>query len=70
VGLTYYLLPILKLFVLSLPACLSVAAQPLSLENALAKPILAANQALVDVQVYTASKVRSMPSVSTGQNGP
>ena len=60
-------MPILKLFVLWLPACLSVAAQPLSLENALAKPILAANQPLVEVQVYTASKVKSMPSASTGQ---
>src|SRR5215471_6326274 len=60
-------MPILKLFVLWLPACLSVAAQPLSLENALAKPILAANQPLVEVQVYTASDLKSMPSASTGQ---
>jgi len=44
---------ILMLFLLSLLACVPVAAQPLSLENALAKPILAANQPLVEVQVYT-----------------
>ena len=66
-GLTYYLMPILMLFLLSLLACLPVAAQPLSLENALAKPILAANQPLVEVQVYTASHVKSMPLVSSAQ---
>src|SRR6185369_2441055 len=55
------------LFLLSLLACLPLAAQPLTLENALAKPILAANQPLVEVQVYTASHVKSMPLVSTAQ---
>ena len=66
-GLTYYLMPILTVFLLSLLAYLPAAAQPLSLENALTKPILAANQALVEVQVYTASHVKSIPLVSTAQ---
>src|SRR5438552_8356418 len=60
-------MPILMLFLLSLIAYLPVAAQPLSLETALARPILAANQPLVEVQVYTASHVKSMPSVNTAQ---
>ena len=60
-------MPILSPFLLLLLACLPVAAQPLSLENALAKPILAANQPLVEVQVYTASHVKSMPLVNTSQ---
>src|SRR5438552_2565903 len=60
-------MPILMLFLLSLIAYLPVAAQPLSLETALARPILAANQPLVEVQVYTASHVKSMPLVSTAQ---
>src|SRR5260370_40465889 len=66
-GLTYYLLPILILFLLSILAYRPLAAQPLSFENALAKPILAANQPLVEAQVYTASHVKSMPLVSTAQ---
>lgn len=66
-GLTYYLMPILMLFLFSLLAYQPAAAQQLSLENALAKPILAANQPLVEVQVYTASHVKSMPLVSTAQ---
>jgi len=60
-------MPIVMVFVLSLLACLPLAAQPLGLENALAKPILAENQPLVEVQVYTASHVKSMPPVSTAQ---
>ena len=60
-------MPVFMLFLLSLLACLPVAAQPHSLENALAKPILAANQPLVEVQVYTASHVKSMPLVGTAQ---
>lgn len=60
-------MPILMLFLLSLLAYLPVAAQPLGLENALATPILAPNQPLVEVQVYTASHVKSMPLVSSAQ---
>ena len=56
-----------KLFLLSLLAYVPVTAQPLSLETALARPILAPNQPLVEVQVYTASRVKSMPLVSTAQ---
>src|SRR5436190_6993909 len=66
-GLTYYLMPVLMLFLLTLLACLPAAAQSPSLENALARPILAANQPLVEVQVYTASHVKSMPLVNTAQ---
>ncbi len=58
-------MPIFMVLLLSLLAYRPAAAQPLSLENALAKPILAANQPLVEVQVYTASHVKSMPLVST-----
>ena len=53
----------LLLFVVRFP----VAAQPLSLDDALAKPILPTNQPLVEVQVYTASHVKSMPLVSSAQ---
>jgi Domain of Unknown Function (DUF1080)/Acetyl xylan esterase (AXE1) len=53
----------LPLFVVWLP----VAAQPLSLDDALGRPILPANQPLVEVQVYTASHVKSMPLVSSAQ---
>src|SRR5688572_2435942 len=60
-------MPIRMLFLLSLLAYLPVAAQSLSLENVLAKPILAANQPLVEVLVYTASHVKSMPLVSSAQ---
>ena len=60
-------MPIRMLFLLSLIACLPAAAQPFTLEDALAKPILAANQPLVEVQVYTASHVRSLPLVGTAQ---
>src|SRR2546429_9544698 len=60
-------MPILMLFLLSLLAYRPAAAQPLTLENARARPILAANQPLVEVQVYTASHVKSMPLVSTAQ---
>ena len=44
-----------------------VAAQTLSLEDALAKPILAANQPLIEVQVYAASHVKSTPLVGSAQ---
>ena len=56
-----------KLFyLLALVPALAVA-QTSALEAALAKPILVPNQALIEVQVYTASHVKSMPSVSTSQ---
>ncbi|MBN9660214.1 MAG: DUF1080 domain-containing protein [Acidobacteria bacterium] len=58
---------ILRLFLFPLFACLPAAAQSHSLEEALAKPILAANQPLIEVQVYTASHVKSMPLVSSAQ---
>jgi hypothetical protein len=57
----------IRMLLLSFIVLLPVAAQPLSLEDALAKPILAANQPLVEVQVYTASHVKSMPLVSNAQ---
>ena len=41
------------LFLLLFVVSLRVAAQPLSLDDALAKPILPANQPLVEVQVVT-----------------
>ncbi len=44
-----------------------VAAQSVSLEDALGRPILPAGQPLVEVQVYTASHVKSMPLVSSAQ---
>jgi hypothetical protein len=56
-----------KLTVLSLAGCLALGAQTRSLEDALARPILAENQPLVEVQVYTASHVKSMPLVSSAQ---
>jgi hypothetical protein len=56
-----------KRFLLSLILSFPVAAQTLSLDAALAKPILAANQPLVEVQVYTASHVKSMPLVGSAQ---
>src|SRR5689334_1438946 len=66
-GVTYYLMPIFVVLLLSLLAYRPAAAQALSFENALAKPILAAIQPLVEVQVYTASHVKSMPLVSSAQ---
>src|SRR6202046_2913913 len=60
-------MPTLMFVLLTLLANLPVAAQPLSLEDAMARPILAANQPLVEVQVYTASHVKSMPLVNTAQ---
>jgi dienelactone hydrolase len=60
-------MPIFVVFLLALLAYRPVGAQSLSFENALAKPILAANQPLVEVQVYTASHVKSMPLVGTAQ---
>lgn len=53
--------------VLLLMVCGTVAAQTAALEEALAKPILPANQPLVEVQVYTASRVKSMPLVSSAR---
>ncbi|GEM_PF-297316 len=62
------------LFLLSLVVYLPVAAQslhlpaqPVSLEDALARPILPANQPLVEAQVYTASHVKPMPLVGSAQ---
>jgi hypothetical protein len=60
-------MPIRTPFLLSFLTCLPVFAQQLTLENALSRPILAANQPLVEVQVYTASRVKSMPLVSSAQ---
>ena len=42
-------------------------AQNSGVQSALQKPILAANQPLIEVQVYTASRVKPMPSVATAQ---
>ncbi len=56
-----------NLFLPSLFVCLPVAAQSLSFEDALARPILAANQPLVEAQVFTASHVKSMPLVGSAQ---
>lgn len=58
-------MPIRTPLLLPLLAWLPVAPQSLSLEQVLAKPVLAANQPLVEVQVYTASHVKSMPLVSS-----
>ena len=52
---------------LALAGWLPAAAQTSNLDAALAKPILPANQPLVEVQVYTASRVKSMPLVSRAQ---
>ena len=60
-------MPVRMIFLLSLLSYRPLAAQPLSFENALARPILAANQPLIEVQVYTASHVKSMPLVSSAQ---
>ena len=42
-----------------------VLAQNLPLEFALSKPLLAPNQPLIEVQVYTAARMKSMPSVAS-----
>src|SRR5688572_16654987 len=60
-------MPIRTPFLLSFLTCLPVIAQHSTLESALSRPILAENQPLVDVQVYTASRVKSMPFVSSAQ---
>ena len=44
---------------------LRVLAQTPEIEAALSKPILPVNQPLIEVQVYTASRVKSLPMVST-----
>lgn len=46
---------------------LTLAAEPHHLEAVLSKPILASNQALVEVQVYTASRVQPLPMATTAQ---
>jgi hypothetical protein len=66
-GVRYYTMRTRLSFTLWFAASFPLAAQPLTLENALAKPILPANQPLVEVQVYTASRVKSMPMVTSGQ---
>lgn len=60
-------MPIRTRLLLSLVVWFPVAAQTLSLDDALAKPILAANQPLVEVQVYAASHVKSMPLAGSAQ---
>jgi hypothetical protein len=55
------------LFLLSFLTCLPVFGQHVTLESALSRPILAANQPLVEVQIYTASHVKSMPLVSSAE---
>jgi hypothetical protein len=57
----------LLLILLPLLVRLPLAAQPLSFETALSQPILAPNQPLVEVQVYTATRVQSLPMATTGQ---
>jgi len=52
---------------LSFYVWLPVAAQSLNLDDALAKPILANNQPLVEVQVYAASRVKPMPLAGSAQ---
>jgi len=42
-----------------------VFAQTSPIESALSKPLLAPNQPLIEVQVYTAAHVKSMPSVGS-----
>ncbi|MBI4890690.1 MAG: acetylxylan esterase [Acidobacteria bacterium] len=56
-----------SLLLLPLLAALPCNAQTAALETALAKPILAPNQTLIETQVYTASRVKPMPSVATAQ---
>jgi hypothetical protein len=60
--MTFRALSLLALF-----ATLPAGAQLSPLEEALAKPLLAPNQTLIETQVYTASRVKSMPPVSTAQ---
>ncbi len=55
---------------LSLFLCLAEllsAGQTSSLPSVLSRPILAPDQPLIEVQVYTAAHVRSMPSVATAE---
>ena len=49
---------------LALLPCLTLA-QTSTLQSALSAPILAPNQPLIEVQVYTAARVKSMPTVAT-----
>lgn len=53
----------LCLLIAGVPAFAQIAA----IEQALSKPILAANQPLIEAQVYTASRVKPMPMVATAQ---
>src|SRR5262245_55655126 len=46
-------------------ACCVARAQTASIESALSKKVLAPNQPLIEVQVYSAARVKSMPSVSS-----
>lgn len=66
-GITIHSMTFRALFLLPLFAVLPAAAQSSPLEDALARPLLAPNQTLIETQVYTASRVRSMPSVSTAR---
>ena len=44
--------------------CLALA-QSSAIESALSRPVLAPNQPLIEVQVYTAARVKSMPAVGS-----
>jgi hypothetical protein len=60
-------MPIQTRLLLSFVAWLPLAAQTQSLDDALTRPILAVNQPLVEVQVYSASHVKSMPLADTAE---
>src|SRR5262245_6269481 len=66
-GVNILPMPIRMRLLISFVVWLPVAAQSLNLEDALAKPILAANQPLVEIQVYAASHVKSMPLAGSAQ---
>jgi len=51
-------------FLFALAPALAIAQQA-AIESALAKAILAPNQPLIEVQVYTAARVKSMPAVAS-----
>jgi dienelactone hydrolase len=52
-------------FILVIIASLVLAQQPPALDFALSKTLLAPNQPLIEVQVYTAARVKSMPMVAS-----
>jgi hypothetical protein len=56
-----------RLSLLLVLAPVLASAQKSDLEVALSKPILVPNQPLIEVQVYTAARVKSMPLVATAQ---